>query len=389
VKLDVELLAEEAGARTGLSDWGDDTSFWTGLGRLVADTNDVPRPAPLVEKVSERLVDLLCTRLRLAADERENPELADAPIERPVILIGMARTGTTILHDLLALDPAARAPLQWETANPWPAPERETFDVDPRIARTAAAQEEMLAAAPALRAMHPFSPTDPADCLDLLTLHFACARFWSWYGLDGYAEWLASAPAEGVYRTHARVLRQLQWKGPRGRWTLKEPTHQLNLDQLAAAYPDACLVQTHRDPVRTFPSAASLNHTVQSILNPGQDPRATGRTARVLFGACLDRSVAARDADPELDARVLDVSYAETVTDPVGQVQRIHEHFDLPFSEEHAQRIEKHLAAGTDAARGLHRYRAEDYGLDLDELRSAHPRYRQRFGHLLAEPERT
>jgi len=381
-------LMGQAEQATGLDDWGEDLSFRAGLEQVLRSLDRDGVAEPVADGVRAQMLGLLVVRLRLRADERAHPEIVATPIERPVILIGPARSGTTILHELLALDPAARVPLEWETTHLWPAPELATFDTDPRIAETQAGFEQLMQAAPQLRSMHPWEATLPSDCLPLMALHFASASFWAANSLDSFVAWLATEPVEGLYRTHRRALQQLQWKGPRGRWTLKEPTHQLNLDLLAAAYPDACFVQTHREPATTIASAADLVHTIQLIAKPDRDRQASGRAARQLFGACLDRSTAVRDADPALDARILDVAYADTVIDPVGQVRRIHEHFDIPFTDEHARRIAERMARTTDAGHGHHSYRASDYGLDSDELGSAFHAYRKRFSHLLAEPER-
>lgn len=388
MKLKAEQLMEQAEQATGLSRWGDDLSFQVGLSQAIEAMQQVDHTASVTDLFHAQMIGLLSTRLRLAEDEHQFPEITSAAIERPVILVGPARSGTTILHDLMALDPTARAPLEWETANPWPAPTIETFHTDPRIAQTDAGLAAFLKAAPQLRSLHPWGATLPSDCLSIMALHFASAGFWATYSIDEFATWLATEPAQGVYQTHRRVLQQLQWKGPRGRWTLKEPTHQLNLEQLVATYPDACFVQTHREPARTIPSAANLVHTIQVLNKPDRDPRDTGRVAATLFGACLERSTAARAADPSLDARILDVAYADTVTDPVGQVRRIHEHFDLPFSEGHATRIQEHMSSNSEAGQGPSRFRVEDYGLDTTALLESFPEYRERFSHLLVEPTR-
>jgi hypothetical protein len=385
----VEGLMSRAVQSTGLDDWGTDLRFTAGLEVLTSAMATRGHAAPVVEQFYGQMVGVLSTRLHLIEDEKAHPEILEGEIERPLILIGLARTGTTILHDLLALDPAARAPREWETAAPWPAPEIATFDTDPRIKIVDEHLEQLLTAAPQLRAMHPWGATLPSDCLNMMAVHFASLSAWAAYALEDFAKWLAQGRADGVYATHRRVLQQLQWKGPRGRWTLKEPTHQFNLPALFAEYPDACFVQTHRDPARTIPSAADLVYTIQAISKPDLDPAATGAMAREVFGACLDRSTAARDADPRLDSHVLDVAYADTVTDPVGQVRRIYDHFDLPFSDEHADRITAHLAADSPSKQGGHSYTAEQYGLSTSELADAFPRYRERFSDLLHEPERT
>jgi hypothetical protein len=389
VPVEIDDLLRQAEVSTQLDDWGPDLSFRPALEVLVASMNESDHPPAVVDSFSARMVGLLSTRLHLVDDGQRHPDLLAGQIEQPIILIGLSRTGTTILHDLMALDPSARCPREWETSQPWPAPDLASWTTDPRIAATDARINQRLAAAPELRTMHPWGATLPSDCLNMFALHFTSPGFVAAYCVDRFNDWLAREPMIGQYATHKRVLQQLQWKGPRGRWTLKEPMHQLNLDLLFAAYPDAYFVQTHREPARSIPSVASVIHTSQTANRPDRDPAATGRAARVLLGACLERSTAVRNANPALDARVLDVAYADTVRDPVGQVRRIHEHFGLAFTNEHADRIERHLASDQAAGKGLHRYRAEDFGLDPDELGGSFAEYRSRFGDLLEEPTRT
>ncbi|MBU3946614.1 MAG: sulfotransferase [Proteobacteria bacterium] len=387
MELSETTLLREAEQRSGLSDWGSDQTFRIGL-RVLVEALLETEPLPKVfERFTAHMIDLLVTRLRLVDDARRHPEIMAIKIERPIILIGLSRTGTTILHNLMALDPAARAPLEWETAHPWPAPEVATFDTDPRISQMQAQIEGLFAALPILKKMHPFGATLPADCLNLMALHFASARFFTFYGVPRFVKWLAETPIDGLYNTHKRVLQQLQWKGPHGRWTLKEPMHQLNLDQLAATYPDACFVQTHRDPVRTIPSGSNVIWTIFQMQDPRAKRKEIGHLAAHLFGACLERSTASRAHDPQLDARVLDIAYRDTVLDPVGQVRRIHQHFNLPFSAEHVRRIEQYIAENPKSKHGSHHYNAEDYGFNSVDIMQQFQQYRARFGHLLSDPE--
>jgi hypothetical protein len=384
----VSDLLRNAEISTELDDWGPDQSFLPPLRKLVESMNETGHVDSVVRAFAANILELLCTRLRLTDDGKRHPEVLDLKIQRPIILIGLSRTGTTILHDLMSLDPSARCPLEWEAQQPWPAPELATWTTDPRIAAVDKRLNQRLDAAPLLRTMHPWGATLPSDCLTMLAFHFTSPRFVASYCLDSYSDWLATERMVGQYETHKRVLQQLQWKGPQGRWTLKEPMHQLNLDLLFAAYPDACFVQTHRDPAKTIPSVASVLHTSQTTNKPDRGRLETGHAARRLLGACIERSTTVRSANSDLDSRILDVAYADTVRDPTGQVRRIHEHFDLQFSEEHTRRIAHHLASGGEASKGQHRYRAEDYGLDTEELLNSFPDYRARFGDLLEEPAR-
>jgi hypothetical protein len=383
----VETLIKKAETQTDLTDWGADDAFRAGLEVLVrsAKTADLP-PAGLAS-LEQQVIHLLATRLHFVDDERRHPEILDLRIERPLILTGLPRTGTTILHDLCALDPAGRAPQEWETEYPWPAPEAATYTTDERIARKQAKIDALLEAMPNLRSMHPWGATLPSDCLNFLALSFTCAQFIATFTVPEYSHWLSTARPDGVYRTHRRALQQLQWRGPQGRWILKEPQHLLDMKQLIDVYPDACIVQTHRDPVRTIVSVASLIWTIQSILKPGRAKAETGAQVLELFGAHLERGTIARQS-AAVDNRVLDIAYRDTVLDPVGTVKRIHEHFDLPFSDEHANRIRQHMAHNPQGKHGAHKYSAAEFGLDPDELKGLMPEYRKRFGDLLEEPSR-
>lgn len=226
------LLPLRAETATGLSNWGEDEAFRVGLAQLVEAATVAELPPMANAGFERQIIDLLSTRLRL------HPEIVAQKIERPLVLTGLPRTGTTILHDLCALDPAGRAPLEWESSRPWPAPEAATFTSDPRIAECQAETDARLDAMPILRSMHPWGATLPADFLSFLALSFVCTRFVASSYVPAYAHWLSVTKPDGVYRTHKRALQQLQWRGLRGRWILKEPQHVLDIEQLVGVYPD-------------------------------------------------------------------------------------------------------------------------------------------------------
>ncbi|WP_162986957.1 sulfotransferase family protein [Sphingomonas paeninsulae] len=385
--LNVEDALARAEAATDLSNWGTDDAFRVGLAKLIEAIASAELPEFGRAALESQIIDLLSTRLHFVEDERLYPEIVTQVIERPLILTGLPRTGTTILHDLCALDPAGRAPLEWESARPWPAPEAATYATDFRIAQTQAEIDARLEAMPILRSMHPWGATLPADCLSFLALSFVCSRFVASFSVPDYSHWLSVTKPDGVYRTHKRALQQLQWRGPKGRWILKEPQHLLDLEQLVGVYPDACIVQTHRDPVRTIASVASLIWTIQSMLRPGIDKKETGRIALELFGAHLERGTIARETKA-IDDRVIDIAYRDTVLDPVGTVRRIYDHFGLPFSSEHANRIEHHIGDNPQGKHGAHKYTPEEFGLDKAALKGLMPEYRHRFADLLEEPAR-
>jgi len=387
-RLDATELCAAAERNTGLSEWGADRTFLTGLGKLTDAVEAMSCADILRDSVAAQAVSLLETRLRLEDDARRHPQILLGPIERPVIVTGLPRTGTTWLFELLALDPAVRAPLDWEVASPWPAPELATWDTDPRIARVEAAYEAMLAAAPELATMHHFDARLPQECNSITQLHFASSNFWASYAVPDYIDWLTFEKPEGVFNTHRRVLQQLQWKGPRGRWTLKSPPHLLMIEELLEAYPDACIIQTHREPAKMVASLANMIRALRRVRNPGLteilEPRMIARSVLSHFGTALERGTQSR-TKPEVDRHFVDVAYRDTLANPIGTVRRIYEAFDLPWTADYEKRLSDHIGAQHSAGHGKHIYDMSEFGIaDLD-LPSQFPAYRARFGDLLSD----
>jgi hypothetical protein len=248
---EVHSAAED---RTGLSDWGDGDSYREGLSVLLADTSRLP--TAVQELAFTMIVGQLAQRLQLVSDAKAEPEILSGVIEAPVIVIGLPRTGTTLLHELLTFDPVSRAPLMWEAEEPSPPPDLATYATDPRI--EACEERHRESANSDVGKMHPVSATLPTECHQFTMSHFDSAYFIAFMDVPGYREWYVADRRHSLYSTHRRVLQQLQWRGPRGRWTLKSPPHLLSLDALLAAYPDACLVQTHRDPREFIASLSSM-----------------------------------------------------------------------------------------------------------------------------------
>lgn len=383
VPIDAEQALAMAEQMTGLDDWGDDDSFRVGLEVLVAAIEDMGPSRRHRHSFRRQIVHLLNQRLRMRDDEVRDPSVLDERIERPILILGLPRTGTTLMHELLALDPAARAPLNWEYAQPWPAPELARFESDPRIEKTDASWAAQRAASPELANMLPTFATMPSECNDSMMFHFAGPNFWAWMRVPEHARWTAERSAPGLYGTHRRLLQQLQWKGPRGRWTTKSPAFLGDLPAILDTYPDACLVWTHRDPARTIASLSSLVASLQyALLGERPDPVQLAESARELWVAQLKRSLAARE-DPRVAEAIIDIPYAELTADHVGTARRIHERFGLDFVDEHRTRIERLRPVQPASRYAKHSYTAEEYGLDVDELREELSDYYVEFGDLV------
>jgi hypothetical protein len=382
VPLSEEQLLGLAEEMTGLADWGEDESFRVGL-KLLIDSIEGMGVTPVHRHLFRRqLVHFLNQRLRLRDDELRHPEIVDAPIERPLVIVGFPRTGTTVTHELLALDPAARAPLNWEYAAPWPAPELATFDTDPRIAKVDASWAAQKAASPELQSMLPTFATMPSECNDSMMFHFA-GPYCSWWKVPEYQDWWASQTAPGLYGTHRRILQQLQWKGPRGRWTLKSPGFIGDLSAIMDAYPDACLIWTHRDPATSLVSLSSLINALRhALLGERTPPKEMAAETIRIWSAALLRGVEQR-RDPKVAAAVLDVPYGELVADKAGWVARIYDHFDLDFSDEHLARIEQFEVVEPSARYARHRYTSEEFGVDPAQIREQLAVYYDQFSELI------
>jgi hypothetical protein len=379
----------EAAARqaTGLTELGPDTGWRDGFERLVVAVEAMKPNDQLRHLATHNIVGQLSTRLRFVEDDRIHPEIAAQPIDPPLIVVGLPRTGTTISYDLLCLDPAARAPREWEWYIPWPPTETASFDTDPRIAEVTAMYENWLQHAPQLLDIQRFDCTQPGECNHGMQFHFGSTNFPAELGVPDYARWLREGRVEGQYVSHRRLLQNFQWKGPKGRWTLKSPQHLFDLPALLEAYPGAMLVWTHRDPALTFSSLSSFIAGFLAAFGGDKDKAAIGRDVVDTWISGMNRALAAR-ADPAIESRIIDLAHKDVVADPMGAIRRIHTRFGLDFSEAHQLRIERFLADNSAAKRiGRHQHSPEQYGIDVAEVRVRMKDYYDRFGSLLGRPQ--
>ncbi len=387
--LDVDRLIAEARQATGLDDFGEDRSFLTGLAKFVEAVEAMDPPESLRASAHHKIVSLLSARLHYADDAAKHPEIVAQDIGDPLVVIGLPRTGTTIVYDLLCLDPASRAPREWEWYIPWPAPEIATFDSDPRIPQVQSIYENWLKHAPQLADIQRMDCTQPGECNHGMMMHFGSTNFPAEFGVPAFAEWLLESPPEGQYITHKRMLQQFQWKGPQGRWTLKSPQHLFDLPGLIEAYPGAMLVWTHRDPVLTFSSLASMIAGFLAAFGVDKDRKAIGRSVFDMWSAGMARATQARLDRPDIEGRIIDLAHKDVVADPMGTIRRIYDRFGLNFSPEHADRITRFLADNPSASRlGKHRHLPEEFGIDAGEVHERLADYYARFGHLLGRPDK-
>jgi hypothetical protein len=376
-----EYLLERASEATGLTDFGEPDDFRIGLRVLIAAAETAGVTGDGKGALEAACVASLVIRLRLVQLRAEHPEIARERIEGPLAVIGLPRTGTTALVDLLAQDPAARAPMQWETMNLFPPAAQAEWASDPRIAQLQQVFDDMAEVNPIVKlGLHTFGAMLPDECNSFLGIDFRSPNLSVMGGLPRYSEWLRFGSVSRPYATHRMVLQHLQANGPGGRWTLKSPFHTFAIPEFLAEYPDAMLVQTHRDPGELMPSMCGLYSTIRGQ-GPGDPARSvTGRELVELWGSGLQRALAAR-LDPAVDARVFDLSHRALARDPLAAVRSVYEHFDLPFTAAAEAAMKTWLEHPSQHMSSV-KFTLADFGLDTDQVEAGFGDYRARFGHL-------
>jgi len=307
------------------------------------------------------------------------PEIGEAAIRQPVFVIGLPRTGTSILHELLAQDPANRVPMTWEVMHPWPPPERASFASDARIAQVEKHFSGIDRVLPGFQAMHPMGARLPQECVALTAHDFASLIFHTSYRVPSYQTWLDRADLHPVYASHRRWLQYLQWRCPAERWVLKSPGHLWALDALLAIYPDARIVQTHRDPLEVVASLVSLITKLRGLGSDAVDPVEIGADWAGRLAAGLRLASDARERAAGGPARFFDLRFGDLMGRELEQVRRIYEHFGMQLLPEAEARMRRFLAENPRDKHGTHRYSLDFAGLEAERLRPAFAEYQRRF----------
>jgi len=374
-----ERLVATACEEAGSDDFGDD-GWQPGLDRLTDGlVNEARLSAIGVEIAYLDLMRALKNRLGVIAWRKEHPEIAREPVIAPIVIVGQPRTGTTILYDLLAQDPDLRAPLTWEVDAPCPVPQPETYHNDPRIAQTQASIELSEQIIPGFLAFHPMGALVGQECVRITASEFTSMIFSVQYRLPSYYRWLLyEADHAGAYRFHRIFLQHLQ-SGVSGQWLLKSPAHLWHLDALLTEYPDALIVQTHRDPLNVISSIAALTHHLRRM---GTDDSNIAECAaqsyeEVVVG--LGREMALRDSRAVPAERVIDVLFTDFVNDPLTTITDIYQKLGRELRPDTAQKMRYFLAAHPGDGGGG-RYTWSDTGLDAAEVRDRVSAYQDRYG---------
>ena len=377
---DADELEDGARAATGLDDFGSGY-YRAGLERIVdalnteADLNDI---GEVIQHAT--IGNALIQRLKVEDTYRQHPEIDDEVVDGPVFVIGLPRTGTTALSQLVAADPQFRSLRMWESQAPTPPPESATQHTDPRIAQAEAGLKMLDDMFPLMRTLYNSEPTAPTECQDLMGMSFRTFHFDGAVRAPGYLAWLMGCDMRETYAFHRRVLKLLQWHCPPTLWHLKTPVHMFALDALVEAYPHAKFLWSHRDPAKVMGSVCSLIQYVRSWSSDRNDANELGAEQLDSWVEAVRRAMDFRSRVG--DDRFADVSFADLQADPVRTLQSSYERLGLSFTEATADSVKQWAEGHQPGSRGAHDYDLAAYGLTAAGVR-------ERFADYLAAYDAT
>lgn len=379
IRFDPETLLTEARAKAGLSDFGE-PSFQVGL-KVFCDA--LENEAKLSDfgrgLLHQKVIELLTNRLGIEDWYRRHPEIEQETLAAPIVVVGLPRTGTTLLQRVLAQDPQFYSMPWWESRYPVPFPGESLKAPTQRIEQARAEVKIMVEAMPKLLSIHPMD-ADQADEEVMLMEHTFMAAMNTYACIPRYMNWLASVDERPAYDYLKRMLKFLQWqKRQRGitatGWVLKAPHHLLRMKLLLEVFPGARVIQTHRDPVDTIPSIASFLDTLWRIYSNDVDPTAAGREWSALMSRAFRHTMQVRDANPK---PFFDVRFEDTVKRPMDVVREIYAWAGLTLSSQAEAAMQHWLEENRRGARAVHEYDTSQFGLTPDQLRQEFSEYRAR-----------
>ncbi len=387
ISLDPDEMLHVATQTTGLSDFGeqllDDDSWREAYYKMVevyesqGDLNTLGR---LMTR--QEFIRLLRTRLLVVNAHNNNPAIGNIDIEQPLFIIGNSRTGTTILHELLALDPQLRAPLAWETLHPLPLPENPSQS---RAEIGECEQDIWADIVPEFAAVHEYSSYIPMECLTMMGLEFNSGLAGTVGKVDDFMVWRAGTDPRPAYRMHRCFLQLLQSQqatknGRPYRWLLKSPVHLMTMSTLFEEYPDARVIHTHRDPVKTVASTISTVSTTRYIRTDEPDPSQLTPNVAVGFQIALEAIYQQRQDGTIPDEQIADLHYSDFMQGAVAAIQASYNDLGIAFDTTLAQHMQRYLDNKPQGKHGKHHYAPEDFGLDSTTLREQFSTYMGYYG---------
>lgn len=377
ISLDEDSLVDAAIRASGIEDFGGDA--WREPFRVLLADMESQSELTLVGRVLARfdLLRCLVALLGMAEDERRHPEILEMEIEEPIFVTGLGRTGTTILHELLAQDPSLRSAFGWEQRYPSPPPDAATWHEDPRIAHAAADIDLWLQVVPEFLAVHESRSDGPDEDTVGQQLGFASQVWSATHRAPNFDAWLMGNAAYGM-QFHRRLLQHLQFRKP-GRWVLKAPTHMSCLPDLFAVYPDARVIHTHRDPLKVLASTADMIATLRWQRSDRVDYDEYAQTICFGFPFLLNMVIDQRTSGVLPADRIGDVLYADLIHDHLGTIASVYDQLGMELSDEAKARMSAYIESRPKGRHGNRDYRFSDLSVDEAEMRQRFVSYMEHY----------
>jgi len=372
-------LHETVTAETGHTDFGPD-DYLPGLTVLLQSMDYDPHFSEVGRRAAWGMViDVLRGRAHAVAAMKANPGFDAAPILAPVVITGVPRTGTTALHRLLAVDPRFQGLQTWLLDSPMPRPPMESWGEYPEFRKSVAALETQYAAAPDSRAAHYRAAEEVHECCMVLRQSFVSNLWACGWSAATYDAWWQCQDEAAAYAHYTRCVQLIGRNDPDKRWLLKNPGHIEHLDLLFAVFPDARVIQTHRDPASAIPSLVSLLMNLNTIME-GDRPQQRAET--MLRREVAKWANAVRKADKVRErhpGQVLDVVHADFHARPMETLEAIYRFIDMDIPEDTRAALARRIEEKPELSHGAHRYSIADYGMTKDEARAPFGAYVERF----------
>ena len=382
VRFCADDLMAKARQETGLSDFGD-ARFLEPFRLLCDSLNNEARLNP-TGKLLTRMSIMRLLRHRLLAEElfAKHPEILEREIKAPVVVVGLARSGTTRLHRLLAADSRFLHLKAWESVNPVPLPESYTAERDPRIKSIEDGLKAVLYMSPQIASVHPLGAHEVEEEVGLIQHAFSSQLFEVQAYLPSFARYLMSHDQTYAYEYMARLMKLISWwrkDDPDKPWVLKTPQHMQDLDALIKVFPDARLVCTHRDPIKAVGSACSMTWNAIVRDTDSIDPHWVGQEWLAKTDAMLRKTLQVR-AECVPEAQQIDVLYHNISSDWRSEMERVYRFLGIPLTDAAIAAMQAWLEGNKQHKHGAHKYQLSDFGLSKEQVEQTLGYYRERFG---------
>ena len=378
MKINANEILDQAKSETGLSDLGEPL-FFEGLNKLIDSINNEANLNEIgIQAQPIRIQGLLSNRLRFEEDLKKFPEILDQQIIAPIVIVGLPRTGSTMTHRLLASDPNHTAMLWWEGRYPALLPGEKRGDIETRMELGKAEVDAVVAASPEALDIHPWDYKGADEEILLLEHNFLSTVPESFMALPSYSKWIEEQDHTLAYEDLKKFIQYLQWQNPgreKKRWVLKSPHHLGFIDKMISVFPDAKIIQTHRDPVKTVPSFCSMCANLFEPLTTNFDKVFIGKHWSNKLTRALNHCMNISEQHPD---NFLDLEFLNMIKDPIDEMKKIYEFIGEPFGEKTEVAMEAWREENKHEM-GAHKYSLEEYDLTESQINDNFAKYQQKY----------